>query len=44
VTDHLGKQSPALDAGKEGLALTLSDAPVYLSPAAPTRPSASRRP
>jgi hypothetical protein len=35
VRAHTGEILPALDAGPDGLQLTLSDAPVYLSPEAP---------
>ena len=35
VRGHTGDLLPALDAGPEGLALALSEAPVYLSPEAP---------
>ena len=35
VVGHTGKELPALAAGKRGLAVTLTDAPVYLIPAKP---------
>jgi len=38
VTSHLGEAMPTLEAGKDDLTVTLTDAPQYLAPAKPDAP------